>query len=346
MGESWRARLRRVYGQAPDIWSAYLSYALSFVRRRHHVVAVWPESRIELGERVALLTHFDRRQRVPDHVKAYIRELHVNGFSTVFISNSGRLHEDSLTVLRSLCRAVIVRRNVGYDFGAIREVLDLLDLPRPETEQVLIANDSVYGPLLPIADMLARVDFDQADIWGLTDSWQYRYHLQSFFLLAGRRAITSPAWRKFWRGVRQVSSKHWVVPRYEVGLTQQLLKAGLRCRALWRYHELLERTAAVETTVDRNNIIRDPLEQMRAEATRRIREAAAAGRPLNPTSDLWRQLLLTGCPFLKIELLRANPTKVPDIVDWRAVVSSLPGGDVAMIERDLQLQPNIRNRAP
>jgi hypothetical protein len=346
MGESWFGGLRRLFRNAPVSLFPYLAYARSFLRRRRHVIRVWPEGRIELGQRVALFTHFDRRELVADHVIAYIRELHGNGFSVVFITNSGRLLKDSLTKLQSFCRAVIIRRNVGYDFGAIREVLELLELPRLETEQLLIANDSVYGPLLPIADMIGRVDFDKADLWGTTESWQYRYHLQSYFLLAGRRVLTSPAWREFWRNVRQVSSKQWVIARYEVGLTQNLLKAGLRCQPLWRYHELLSQTTDMATVGEVNQTIPDPLEQMRIKARQRIRTAAAGGVPLNPTCELWRQLLLAGFPFLKVELLRKNPTEVPDIADWRTVVGGLPGGSVAMIERDLQLQRGMRDRAP
>jgi hypothetical protein len=346
MDESWLWRLRRSFRHISTPVVPYLSYARSFLRRPRNVVRRWPEGRIELGGSVALFTHFDRRERLADHVIAYVRELYGLGFSVVFVSNSERLSEDGLAKLQPYCRAVIVRRNVGYDFGAIREVLDLLKLPRQDTERLLIANDSVYGPLLPIADMIARADFEEADLWGTTESWQYRYHLQSFFLLAGRRAINSRAWKEFWQGVRQVSSKQWVIARYEVGLTQTLLKAGLRCRPLWSYHQLLDQTEHkyIPKEVDASTL--DPLELMRIRASQRIRAAAAHGVALNPTSDLWRQLLLAGFPFIKVELLRKNPTGVPDIADWRSVVARLPHGDVAMIERDLQLQWSMRNRAP
>jgi hypothetical protein len=346
MEESWLCRLRRLLRQAPASFMPYMAYARSFLRGRHQIVRMWPESRFELGERVALFTHFDRRERLAEHVIVYIRQLHAIGFSVVFITNSGRLPEASLQALKPVCRAIIVRRNVGYDFGAIREVLALLELPRPETERLLIANDSVYGPLLPIADMIARVDFAKADLWGTTESWQYRYHLQSYFLLAGRQALTSPAWQAFWRSVRQVSSKQWVIARYEVGLTQALLKAGLRCQPLWGYHDLLAQTTKVSVPEERDSSTLDPLEQMRIKATQRIRAAAASGVPLNPTSELWRQLLMAGFPFLKVELLRKNPAEVPDIADWRTVVASLSTPDVAVIERDLQLQQKLRNRAP
>ncbi len=344
MEESWLSRLRRFYRNAPGSFRPYLSYARSFLRRRHHIVRMWPDGRIELTDSVALFTHFDRRGRLGDHVVAYVRALHESGFSVVFVSNSGHLHQDSLELLQPFCRAIIVRRNVGYDFGAIREVLDLLDLPRVETERLLIANDSVYGPLLPITDMMNRVDFDVADVWGTTESWQYRYHLQSYFLLAGRRAMNSPAWQSFWRGVRQVSSKQWVVARYEVGLTQRLLKAGLRCQSLWPYLDLLRDVINASPAEASEASKSDPIHQMRVQANQRLRSAVAQRTALNPTSDLWRQLLLAGFPFLKVELLRRNPTQVPDVADWIAVVAEMPGADTTTIERDLQVM--MRNHSP
>ena len=83
---------------------------------------------------------------------------------------------------------------------------------------------------------------------------------------------------------------------------------------------------------------------MRVLADQRILMCAARRTPLNPTSDLWRQLLLAGFPFLKVELLRENPTDVPDVADWRAVLAELPDADIGMIERDLQHK--MRNRSP
>ena len=65
---------------------------------------------------------------------------------------------------------------------------------------------------------------------------------------------------------------------------------------------------------------------------------------LNPTSDLWRQLLSAGFPFIKRELLRDNPTGVSDVMEWRDVVAQTSGADISSIESDLQLA--VRNIAP
>jgi hypothetical protein len=57
---------------------------------------------------------------------------------------------------------------------------------------------------------------------------------------------------------------------------------------------------------------------------------------LNPTSDLWRQLLLSGFPFIKRELLRDNPTMVEDVGGWIEVVRDILAADPEPILHDLR----------
>jgi hypothetical protein len=330
-----------------EAW-AWIAYGLSFLRTVDQVWSQWPDGPVTLGARVALFVHFDRRGGVADYVLHHLAALREAGFSVVVVSNAGRLQPAALAALRPLCAAIVVRRNVGYDFAAMRDGLQRLGLPRPETEMLLLVNDSIYGPFRPLADIITAVDFAAADLWGATESWQRRYHLQSFFVLAGRGAMANPAWARFWRGVRPVQSKHFVVSRYEVGLTQALLRGGARCAALFPYSNLVTdlRRRPPRSDDDDNGGNAAPLVSSRRDHTRRALRVALARRPLNPTAELWRQLLEAGFPYLKRELLRENPSDVLDIGEWREVLAEVAGSaaDTAATERDLQRV--MRNRAP
>jgi hypothetical protein len=57
---------------------------------------------------------------------------------------------------------------------------------------------------------------------------------------------------------------------------------------------------------------------------------------LNPTADLWRQLLQSGFPFIKRELLRDNPGRVEDVGDWVDVVRDELAADPEPILMDLR----------
>lgn len=83
---------------------------------------------------------------------------------------------------------------------------------------------------------------------------------------------------------------------------------------------------------------------MRRIHAHRIRHSVATRTPLNPTSDLWRQLIQAGFPFMKRELLRDNPSHVSDIIDWRDEVIARFGAVPEAIEHDLRRV--MRNRVP
>ncbi|MDE2391123.1 MAG: lipopolysaccharide biosynthesis protein, partial [Rhodospirillales bacterium] len=254
-----------------------------------------------------------------------------------------------LEMLKQQCAAVLVRRNVGYDFGAWADALHHLGLPRADTQEIIFANDSVFGPLLPLGDVLRRLNYEKSDIWGLTESWQVRYHLQSFFLAFGPKALRAAAFAKFWNAVRPVPAKAYIVHKYEVGITQAMMAGGLSCNALWSYEALLRMVDKAEldklTEIDATELGRnDPVQITRKLQILRIRDGAAQRKPLNPTSDLWRQLLLTGFPFIKRELLRDNPSKVQDVGDWADVVRETLGADPAPILQDLRLM--LKGKAP
>lgn len=319
------------------------------LRRRRQIISVWPESPMMLGPQVVLFMHFDRYGNVRPQILHYIRELVENGRSVVFVTNAGLLSPAAMASLQEICAGIIIRKNQGYDFGAWRDGIAFLGLPRADTEEVILANDSIFGPVRPLADMLARIDYNLADIWGLTESWQYRYHLQSFFLAFGKTALHSKAFTKFWAGVRPVPVKAYIVRQYEIGITQAMMKGGLRCAALWPYQKLLEMVDRREVEkllpLEEDDLGRlDPVHITRKLHVMRLRDAVARRIPVNPSADLWRQLLLQGFPFIKRELLRDNPTRVEDVHDWIHVLRDVIGVDAEPILQDLRMMR--KNQAP
>ena len=311
------------------------------LRSPRQILRVWPEGEVSLGPKIALFMHFDGRGVVRAQLLDYMRELRDAGRTVVFVSNAARLLPASLEAVREICAVVILRRNIGYDFGAWRDAVDYLGLPRADTEEVILANDSVFGPLVPLGDVLRRLNYAKADIWGLTESWQVRYHLQSFFLAFGPAALRAPAWGKFWRSVRPVPMKFYIVNAYEVGVTQAMVKGGLRCAALWPYETLIKLVNRGELEklilAEESELGKaDPIQITRKLQVLRIRDGVARRVALNPTSDLWRQLLLSGFPFIKRELLRDNPTKVEDVGDWVEVVRDSLAADPEPILQDLR----------
>ena len=324
-----------------------LMYLLSFLRNHRHPVWSWPETVPALLPRVAVFVHFDRRGAVQAHVLHYLEALRRSGCSVLFVTNAERLQPEALEAIKPVCHGILIRKNIGYDFGALREAIEHYNLPHQNTEMLILANDSVYGPFTPLDGIFDQVDFAKADIWGVTDSWQYRYHLQSFLLMVGPNAMRHPAWKGFWSRVRPVASKAWVIRHYEIGFTQWMIRAGLRCAALWPYSALVRSTEAQFETLNvppDATVQADPVAKQRLGQIMSVRSAFARRTALNPTADLWRSLLRNGFPFIKRELLRDNPGQIQDVVDWPDEVALLDPGHLGIIEADLKR--TLRDRAP
>lgn len=309
-----------------------VSYPFGFFHSTRQVIERWDDPHRPLGEKVALFVHFDSGGCVIPAARDFIAHLTQSGLSVVFVTNSEKIRDEDKRFLKQYCSVILIRRNIGYDFGAWRDALDTLGLPRQETRAIYLVNDSVYGPFADLQPLLAAVDFDRADLWGATESWQHRYHLQSFFLVCGETAIHSPAWQSFWRSVRPIPCKDWIIRHCEIGFTGAMKAGGIRCAAIFPNATLLDERELdrLERIVDEDNLKRGQNPRLRAEAihaNRILRYARRERNTLNPSVDLWRQLIRAGYPFLKRELLLRNPTKVTDVFEWQEVVSEALNAD-------------------
>ncbi|MDB5362592.1 MAG: polysaccharide biosynthesis protein-like protein [Rhodospirillales bacterium] len=332
--------MRRVW-RALEISHAAVADRLSWYASWRHLRSNYVTARWEGGKplanapKIAVLVHFSTQKRFADYFLYLLRALDQAGFTTVVVSNSRKLDPESLQTVLPWCGRVLQRRNLGYDFGAWRDGI-LLTPEIGEAEQVLILNDSIFGPLQDLKEIIDQCQFDRTDVWGMTDSYDNKYHLQSFFVLFGAKALRSKAFTDFWRQMRYVGGKRVVIHKYEVGLSQAMLKAGLKLKALYPYRRL---SAAV---VDRAmaETISHPLLDTYFD---RLLEGVNLGRPLNPTHYFWEYLITElRFPFIKRELLEKNPAGIPLLVNWRSTIESTSDYPVELIED--YLQTAARNR--
>ncbi|MCA3311668.1 MAG: hypothetical protein ING06_01170 [Roseomonas sp.] len=291
----------------------------------------------QIKDKVCVFSHFDRRGHIWPHTRDYIDALIEEGFAVVFVSNSASLNSDSEAFATSRSAAIILRRNKGYDFGAYRDGLLHLGESVHGLKCLIFANDSVYGPLIPLRSMLHRMDFSFMDVWMATDSWQTRYHGQSYFMAFGPTALKHLAFMRFWSSVPNLIFKHSIIRRCEVGLTQHFLSAGLRVGAVWRYLDLVDRISS-------RDLKNDSLHLADASMIALIQSSQKNLPVLNPTHQLWLELLRDDFPFIKRELLRDNPTHVKGLSAWHQIVgkTNLASYDAII----LHLAQTIRNKAP
>lgn len=319
----------------------HASYAVGLLRRRpDYIEERWEGTAVTPVGKVAVFVHYDLGGVVHDYVLHYLRQLRQAGFRILFVSNAPSLPAESRAALTALCALIVRRRNVGYDFGAFKDGIGLLG-NLEAVDELLLVNDSVYGPFFDLKTVLANADPQKAAVWSITDSWERRYHLQSYFLLFRGKALRHPAFAAFWRNVRYVQSKTWVVQKYEVGLSRAMLRAGLRCAALYPYR----RAAMGVTEAVRlgGALSLETLDDCRRRYLVMLYDRVSRGVPLNTSHFFWDYLIgEMGCPFLKRELLQKNPADIPYVDCWETVIRRNSDYDTDLILKHLEV--SLRDR--
>lgn len=268
------------------------------------VLEVAPGRAQATGRSLALYLHWSPDGRVSAMVRRQLALWRACGFDVIFISNSSPPAPDWDAVAEDA--ALRIRRtNAGRDFGAWRDGAALAVQRFGRPEELLLANDSVLGPFLPLEPVTRAWRQGGEGLFGLTDSLGGGAHLQSFAVLARGDAVVGQMLAHL-AAFRDTRSKWRVVQEGEIGLTRRIHAAGLRCAALFAYRRL-------STLVD---------DATRASLGPRFRDPDAFLRyPLNPCHHLWRVLVeRMGFPYLKTELIRHNPGRLPGVEDWQDVV--------------------------
>lgn len=252
-----------------------------------------------------LFAQYDPAGLLRAHTRHYLAELAACGM-TVHLALSGA-HHIAPDIARFCADHGIVphtRPNRGLDFGAWQHLLSA-GCARG-ADRVLFANDSVFGPLNPLAPILERIMACPADVWGLVESRHPVWHLQSWFLCFSADALARPAVQRVLALPFTEMTKSEIILHGELGLGTAIRAAGLRVAAAWRDD---------------------------ARGPRRL-------VPVNPMHVDWLSIARSpDCPFIKIELLRDNPCGIGWIGAWRDLLATRDHFPAAWIDDALRGRP-------
>jgi hypothetical protein len=301
-------------------------------------------ARVARRGRLVVLAVHQRARVLPSHVRTYLEALGGLDAGVLVVDTT----DGGVPIAPELAPLVLRRANTGWDVASwlagIHEARGLL----ADLDELVLANDSVFGPVHDLRESWEHERVRDADFWGITDSWQIGYHLQSYFLVLRRTALSHPAFWAFLERYPFPLAKRQVVRDGEIGLSSALLAAGLRCAATCPYEavarrwldDLGDRLARVRAYPENAVLDGAALEaaiggRVAGQTLRHVLETATQirlGIAHNPTHTFWDTLVRDfRAPFVKRELLLLNPAEIPYATDVRALLERHTGYDPAHI---------------
>ncbi|PYD46337.1 glycosyltransferase, partial [Novacetimonas pomaceti] len=183
-------------------------------------------------EAAILITHVPGG-RIKPHVLPYMKQLREAGFAVLLVAIVDRPLELTDEEFAT-ADGIIVRDNGGYDFGAWQHAFQIC----PEVfgaSLLIVTNDSV----IPTADikvfntMIEGVRNCPSDVVGLTESHEYGWHIQTYFVALKPKALSSWGFQNFIRDIRRIDDKDEVIRTYEVPFARHMQAVGLTVQALY-----------------------------------------------------------------------------------------------------------------
>lgn len=256
------------------------------------------------GNKLCFFSHYDRNNIIDPYVVYYLESLLLQSCDIVFISTAENLSEHEISKIANICAQIIVKENIGYDFGAWKTAMDLCHTRLESYAHLIICNDSVYAPLFNLETMFNTMGRRKLDMWGITESYDMRYHLQSYFLVFEKSILKNPKFSAFWSGYKVFRHKRNIIENYEIGLSRLMAKEKYTIGAYCPCPPKMPSKA-------------------------------------NITHQDWKNLIIEQqCPIIKIELLRDNPMQC-DLKDVKNIISEHTSYPLPLILSYLQrLEPS------
>jgi lipopolysaccharide biosynthesis protein len=188
-------------------------------------------------KRLFLFAGYSADGIVDDALVYYVKTL--NNFGDVILFLDCNCKSSELSKLKPYCKYVNATRHGEYDFGSYKRGFqyardnNLLG----KYDYVYIVNDSVFGPLFDMSDIISKMDTMESDACGIVIS-KHKTHsfMESWFVRLNKKIVLSDWFDEFISGVTTQPTKNRVTVKYEHGLSKIISEHNLSWDGVYICH--------------------------------------------------------------------------------------------------------------
>lgn len=191
-------------------------------------------------KRLGVFTFFDYEGVVDQYLEILLKALCAQCQKLIIVVN-GVIRPESLKKLKLYTDDIFLRDNIGYDAGAYKDVFlnHISSSQRKIYDEIVLANDTFYGPLYPLDDIWNKFDNDDADFWGMTrhpsgkwsDGKAFPTHIQSYFIVIRKKMLCSEEFEKFWETMPYPVTIREAIDEFEIKFTTYFSGKGFLGKA-------------------------------------------------------------------------------------------------------------------
>lgn len=191
--------------------------------------------------RLGIFVFFDKDGVVDRYVDTMLEDVACNVYRLIIVCN-GNLNEDGYKILSKYSNDIFKRENIGYDAGAYKDaILDYAGIDEIRNyDELLLLNDTFYGPFYPFERIFMKMSTSLADVWGLTMHQAFEWkgknrnrHIQSYFVVIRKAVLESEIFSKYWRELNYPKNKEAAIENFELEFSQLMAENGFSLEAIY-----------------------------------------------------------------------------------------------------------------
>ncbi|MEE4377976.1 MAG: glycosyltransferase [Candidatus Competibacteraceae bacterium] len=194
---------------------------------------LYKDLRENVFNKVAIFACYNNDASIPDHVVYYLRMLRKVVDSIILVSDNP-IQIKQIDKIYDLVAYAKFERHMEYDFGSYKIGIEWLKENHKwdGVNELILCNDSCYGPISNLKDTLEKMKKRNLDFWGITINHQFERHIQSYFIHLNKRVIHHHGFDKFFERIQAERSVREVVLKYEVKFSNYFESFGFKFGSL------------------------------------------------------------------------------------------------------------------
>lgn len=185
--------------------------------------------------RIVIYLTYDKQNIIDDYIGYFLHSIRPIAHSIAVVCNMPYIKK-GISNLTNYADSIFYRENIGLDCGGFKDALcrfigwEQLQ----EYDELILANDSFYGPFEDMRIIFDEMESRNLDFWGLMKRGRGVYgttgsdpeHILSFFYVFQAPLIHSKEFQSYWEEMPYYKDYQTVVKQYERQLTKYFSSLG------------------------------------------------------------------------------------------------------------------------
>lgn len=186
-----------------------------------------------MTKRLCLFAGYSKQNIIEDYVVYYLKKL--SEYADIYYCADCDMPKEELLKIKPYTKLCLAQRHKKYDFGSwgilYNKIFNLTDY-----DELILANDSMFGPLYPLENIFKKMEKVNVSAWSLCAN----KFMMSFFVVLKPEVFATQWFKDFITDIKTEMAKNDIVRIYEKKISAIIEEHGLKWDAVFSKNNLKE----------------------------------------------------------------------------------------------------------